>query len=141
MIKNEKEYRKARERLSDEREAINVTRSELRGSGLDEKQIKNVMDPMITFHKQLEDEVHTYEKIMRGDIDAINNFAGIGRSLIAMRIASGKSQADLASSLGIDQANVSRYERNEYYGAKQDLIDKVIKALGYRAITKFEKVA
>lgn len=141
MIKNEKDYQKARSKLKDEQDAIDKTRLELKKEGLTDEQVKRVLDPMISFRLQLEEEVHTYEQIKRGNIAAIENFDGLGRSLIAMRISAGKSQKELADVLGMEQSNLCRLERNEYFGAKPDLIAKIIAALGYKAKITFEKVA
>lgn len=141
MIKSEKEYQMARSRLKDEQEAINKTRLKLEKEGLTNDQVKRVLDPMVSFRLQLEEEVLTYEQIKRGNIAAIENFDGLGRSLIAMRISSGKSQKELADEIGMEQSNLSRLERNEYFGAKPELITKIIVALGYKAKIIFEKVA
>lgn len=141
MIKSEQEYQKAVARLKDEQEAINQTREQLKCEGLTEDQIKRVLDPMISFRSQLEEEVHTYERIKRGDIQEIDNFYGLGRSLIAMRISTGKSQKEVAESLGMNPANFHRLEKNEFHGAKHELMIRVMEALGFRAKTTFERVA
>ena len=109
--------------------------------GLTPEQVKNALDPLLSFRGQLEDEVTTYEKIKRGNIGAIENFYGIGRSLIAMRISVGITQTELAKKLGMESSNFCRLEKNEFHGAKPELINRVLQALGFRARTTFERVA
>lgn len=141
MIKSEKEYKEAVKRLKEEMEAIEATRVELEKEGLTPEQVKNALDPLLSFRGQLEDEVTTYEKIKRGNIGAIENFYGIGRSLIAMRISVGITQTELAKKLGMESSNFCRLEKNEFHGAKPELINRVLQALGFRARTTFERVA
>jgi hypothetical protein len=42
-----------------------------------------------------------YERLMRGEFDELRNFHGIGRLLIAARIAKSVSQGELADRLGV----------------------------------------
>lgn len=141
MIKSDTEYQKAVRRLEDEDKAIRESRAQLVAEGMADDHIQRVLDPLMSFHAQLEEEIHSYERIKRGHIDQISNFAGLGRSVIAMRIAAGKSQRDIAHTIGMDPANYNRLEKNEFHGAKHDLIATILKAIGYRAITTFERVA
>ncbi|WP_349775629.1 helix-turn-helix transcriptional regulator [Halalkalibacter oceani] len=46
------------------------------------------------------------------------NLHQLGKTLIAYRIYLGMSQQDLAERLGVSPSQVSRDERNEYYGAR-----------------------
>lgn len=141
MIKSEIEYQRARKRLNNEQNAIDRTRSQLKEEGLTTAQVKRVLDPKISLCLKLEEDIHEYECVKRGNIADIEGFTGLGRSLIAMRVSSGKSQKELASQLGIEQPNLCRLERNEYFGARIEVISKVISALGYRVNISFERVS
>ena len=46
----------------------------------------------------------------------MQNFSGIGRLLIALWIAKGLTQRELAERLEVSETQVSRDERNEYHG-------------------------
>ena len=51
------------------------------------------------------------------------------------------NDAQVAAIVGVTQPILSRYEKNEYHGAKKELIDKVINALGYQPLISFKKVS
>ncbi len=80
------------------------------------------MEPILTFHQQLIEEVESYEKLKRGQTGEFYNLDGLGRTLIALRIAKGITQKDLAKKLSVHETQISRDERNEYRGAS---IEKV----------------
>ena len=61
----------------------------------------------------------------------LNNFRASNRHLlIALRIARGISQRQLAERLGVHESQVSRDERNEYHGITLDRAARVLDALG-----------
>ncbi len=64
------------------------------------------------------------------EMGAIRNLRGIGHLLIALRIARGISQRQLAERLGVHESQVSRDERNEYHGITLDRAARVLDALG-----------
>ena len=86
---------------------------------------------MRSFHEQLREEVESYERLKRGNFDEMHNFQGIGRLLIALRIASGLSQRDLAEKLEVHESQVSRDERNEYHGVTVERANRVLSSPGH----------
>ena len=60
----------------------------------------------------------------------------MGKTLIAYRIYLGLSQQELADRLGVSASQVSRDERNEYYGATLERLQEVMEAM--RMISKTE---
>ncbi len=136
MIRNEQEYREAVERLTAERERLGQHRQRLAESSLNDEELKCVMDPMLSFHEQLKEEVSHYERLKRGDFPKLENLEGIGRLLVSLRIAQGISQRELASRLEVHESQVSRDERNEYHGVTLDRAIRILKALGVRLETK-----
>jgi hypothetical protein len=139
MIRNETEYQEASARLSEERNRFADQRSRLREAGLSDEEIKRVIDPMESFHLQLQEEVESYERLMRGEFDELENLRGLGHLLISLRIAQGISQPDLAKRLGVvHESQVSRDERNEYYGITLERAVKILDALNARLHTKVE---
>jgi DNA-binding Xre family transcriptional regulator len=129
MIRNESEYQEAVERLAAEAGRLKEQQSQLREMGLARDEIKRAMDPMRSFHEQLKEEVASYERLKRGEFDEICNFEGFGRLLIALRIAQGISQRDLAQRLGVHESQVSRDERNEYHGITLDRANRILAIL------------
>lgn len=86
----------------------------------------------------LKAEVEYYERIKRGTFNPIYKFTDIGKTLIAYRIYLNMPQFELAKRLQVSEAQVSRDERNEYYGATTEKIENVMKALGMRATINIE---
>ena len=65
-----------------------------------------------------------------------DNLRGLGQLLITSRIAQGISQRELANRLGVHESQVSRDERNEYFGISVDRAVKVIDALNVHLTTR-----
>jgi len=66
MIWNEQEYREASERLDAEGARLDQHREHLVKSGLKKAEVKRAMEPLVSFHKQLREEVEHYEDLKRG---------------------------------------------------------------------------
>lgn len=138
MIRNESEYKEAVGRLAEEQKRLTEHRSRLREAGLSDEEIKRVIDPMESFHLQLKEEVESYERLKRQEFDELDNLHGLGQLLIAVRIAQGISQRELAGRLGVHESQVSRDERNEYFGITLERAVKVLDALNVHLRTKVE---
>ena len=99
MIRSENEYGEAVRRLVEEKQRVAAQKAELRRMGLSPDEIKRAMDPVRSFHLQLEEEVHSYERLKRGEFDEVRNLGALGQLLISLRIARGLSQRQLARAL------------------------------------------
>lgn len=130
MIRSEYEYQEAVRRLADEALRMAAEREKLRESGFGDNEVDRALEPVRSFHEQLREEVASYERLMRGEFDELRNFDGVGRLLIALRIARGMSQRELAERLGCHESQVSRDERNEYHGVTVERANRVLEALG-----------
>jgi ribosome-binding protein aMBF1 (putative translation factor) len=140
MIRNETEYREAVQRVADEAARIKAERAKLQEMDLSKEEIKRVLDPMRSIHEQLKEEIESYERLMRGEFDELRNFQGVGRLLIAARIAKGVSQRELADRLGVHESQVSRDERNEYHGITVERANRILEALGVELRSVVEPV-
>jgi ribosome-binding protein aMBF1 (putative translation factor) len=138
MIRNETEYQEAVARLADERKRFADHRMQLKKTGLKDEEIKRVIDPMESFHLQLKEEVESYERLKRGEFDELDNLRGLGHLLISLRIAQGVSQRELAKRLEVHESQVSRDERNEYFGITLERAVRVLDALDVHLRTKVE---
>src|SRR5271155_3597916 len=136
MIRNEAEYQEASARLADERSRLAEHRVRLKEAGLGEEEVKRVIDPMESFHLQLKEEVESYERLKRGEFEELENFRGFGHLLISLRIAKGISQRELAKRLAVHESQVSRDERNEYFGITLDRAIKILDALNVHLTTR-----
>ncbi len=130
MIRNESEYQEAVKRVKDERARHTAHEAELARMGLKADEIKRAMDPLRSFNLQLEEEVEAYERLKRGDLGEMDNLHGLGRTLVALRIALGLTQRQLAERLSVNESQVSRDERNEYQGVTVDRASRILDALG-----------
>jgi DNA-directed RNA polymerase specialized sigma subunit len=97
--------------------------------GLSKEEVRRAMEPVLSFRAQLEGEVEWYERVRRRDFGIIRNLSAVGTLLIALRIANGLSQRELAEKLGVSEAQVSRDERNEYHGITVDRAQRVLDAM------------
>jgi hypothetical protein len=138
MIYNEKEYVEAVSRLSEENARLSLYRKRLMEEGLSADAVQRVIDPMESFHLQLKEEVESYERLKRREFDELDNFRGFGHMLISLRIAQGITQRELAKRLGVHESQVSRDERNEYFGITLERAMKVLAALHVRLRTTVE---
>jgi DNA-binding XRE family transcriptional regulator len=129
MIHNEKEYTEAVNRLAEEHARLSLYRKRLTEEGLSAEAVQRVIDPMESFHLQLKEEVESYERLKRREFDELDNFRGFGHMLISLRIAQGITQRELAKRLGVHESQVSRDERNEYFGITLERAMKVLTAL------------
>jgi ribosome-binding protein aMBF1 (putative translation factor) len=138
MIRNETEYQEAVKRLSEEQTRLADHRARLKDTGLTEEEIKRVVDPMESFYLQFKEEVESYERLKRGEFEELDNLRGLGHLLIALRIAQGVSQRELAKRLDVHESQVSRDERNEYFGITLERAIRILDALNVRLRTKVE---
>jgi DNA-directed RNA polymerase specialized sigma subunit len=129
MIRNEAEYQEAIRRMQRDREVAERQRSAVVERGLAEDEITAVMEPLLSFHAQLAQEVEWYENVRRRNFEVIGRLTQIGRLLIALRIANGLSQKELADRLSVSEAVVSRDERNEYHAISVERAQRVLDAL------------
>jgi len=141
MIRNESEYREAVERLTAENQRMQELGERLQGEGMPAAAIKNVMDPIRSFHLQLQEEAESYERLKRGQFEELTNLRGLGHLLVSLRISRGMTQRELAGRLGVHETQVSRDERNEYHGVSVERVTKILEALGAELRTKVESVS
>lgn len=139
MIRNEAEYQEAVRRLQEERKRLSDHEARLKTAGLGRAEVKRALDPLRSFHLQLEEEVESYERLKRGDVGELLNLHGLGRMLVALRIALGLTQRELASRLGVHESQVSRDERNEYHGVTVERVSRILDALGVQLKSVFDQ--
>ena len=141
MIRSEAEYREALARLEEDRRFIELQREALTGRGYTPEEVARGLEPAQSFHEQLIEEVTWYERVRRHDFETITDLTSIGRLLIALRIAQGMSQRDLASRLGVSEAVVSRDERNEYHGIGVEKAQRILDAIGARLVMRVDELS
>ena len=136
LIRNDAEYKAAVQRLNEQGERLKQQAVHLRKTDLTKDEVKRVLDPVRSFHEQIKEEVQSYERLKRGEFDELQNLSGIGQLLVALRIAKGVTQRELAKRLEVSESQVSRDERNEYHGITVDRAQRVLEALGVTISTE-----
>ena len=136
MIRSDQEYQAALTRMKQDEQVAVQQRTALEAAALTPEEVERAMQPLLAFHAQLAEEVTWYERIKRRDFGVISRLTALGRLLIALRIAGGITQRELAQRLGVDESQVSRDERNEYYGITLERAQRVLDALGASVITR-----
>ena len=101
-------------------------------------EIKRALDPMRSFHQQLEEELRSYERLKRGEFDEVRNLQGLGQLLVSLRIARGLTQRELAVRLAVHETQVSRDERNDYHGITLERANRILEALGVEVHSRVE---
>jgi hypothetical protein len=141
MIRNDAEYTEAVARLKGEKSRLAQQRAKLKEMGLSADEIKRALDPMRSFHLQIEEEVENYEKLKRGEFIEILNLDGLGQLLVSLRIFRGISQRELAAKLDVHESQVSRDECNEYHGVTMERASRILDALGVSLRSVVESVS
>ena len=135
MIRTEQEYQLTPQNLAEQDERIKLQAAQLKAMKLTKDGIKRVLDPVRVFAEQMREEVATYVRLKRGEFDALENLAGMGQMLIALRISKGLTQRELAQRMGVNESQVSRDERNEYHGITLDRAQRILEVLEVRMTT------
>ena len=138
MIRNEAEYKEAVQRLVAEEARIDAQREKLQAAKMSSAHMKRALDPLVSFHLQLREEVESYERLKRGDLGEIETLHGLGRVLVGVRIARGLTQKQLAELLGVHESQVSRDERNEYHGITVDRVSRILDVVDVQLTSRFE---
>ena len=139
MIRSDAEYREARRRLEQDRDVAEKQRAALAAAGLAQEEVDRAMQPLLSFQAQLEEEIAWYDAVRERHFPTIRNLTQIGRLLVALRIAQGLTQRELANRLGVNESVVSRDERNEYHGVTLERAQKIIEAIGIPVATRVEE--
>ena len=129
MIRTESEYQEAIRRFNQDREVAEKQKQALIAKGYPPEEVERGMQPLLSFHYQLEEEITSYENLKRGNFTPAKRLTDLGRLLIGMRIASGLTQKQFADRLAVKESQVSRDERNEYHGITLARAQRIIDML------------
>ena len=92
MVRNDQEYQAALKRMEEDRQVAAQQRAVLEAARLSPEDVERAMQPLLSFHAQLAEEVSWYEQVKRRDFGVLSRLTGLGRLLIALRIANGLTQ-------------------------------------------------
>lgn len=130
MIRTESEYQEAIRRFRQDREVAERMRLAFVTEGLTPEELETALEPTLSYQAQLSEEITWYENVCRRHFSPAHRLTDLGRLLIALRIANGLNQSELAQRLGVSESAVSRDERNEYHGITLNRAQRILDALG-----------
>jgi DNA-binding XRE family transcriptional regulator len=132
LLKTKAAYEKAKKEWQQENEFLISQKRQMEIDGIEQEEMELRLQPLYTFCEKRKEDILEYEQIQQGRFPSLTDFSGVGRLLIMYRIYKGMSQRALAEKLGVEESQVSRDERNEYYGASIEKIESVRHALGMK---------
>jgi len=95
---------------------------------------KAEMDALKSQLSDLRQELEEYTALRSGKRKtvAFGSFEDLPKTLIQARIASGLTQEELASKLGLKPQQIQRYEATDYHSASMERMSEILRALGVR---------
>ena len=129
MIKTEREYEQSKKTLAQWRASGEKLRASIEATGMSPEHVELCMQPHLAMQDQMEGELAWYEGAKRGEIIPLPTLASIGLSLVALRLAKGLTQRQLAERLGVNEAQVSKDEKNDYHGISVERAQRIIDAM------------
>ena len=138
MIRSEREYARAKERLREHRNRVRRHRALLKKEGMSKAAMDRALGPLREFSKELAGEIRQYEQVKAGEFDALKNLRGLGDLLVSLRIARGLSQKELAARMGAHPTQVSRDERSGYLHADMGRVARVLEAMEVELVSVIE---
>src|SRR2546423_4233813 len=115
MIKTKAEYGAALRRLREDEQADPARWQAIVAKGFTAEQAEKLMEPWLCFRAGWAEEIERYEAVRRGELPVVPRLEGFGRLLIALRVAQGLTQRQLAERLGVSEAAGSRCTRNQHH--------------------------
>ncbi len=138
ILLSEKELKNTRELVERGLYTLEAQRAAFLEMGATPEQAEHGLGPMQSFVGDLQNQIADYEMMKRGEIQPASAFVSLGRQLIALRLARGWSQQELASHLGISAEEVVSDEINEYRNTSPQKAQRVLDALGGKVEIRVE---
>ena len=128
-IRSDAMYTKHLKKFEEQNNFVEQERKRFKQMGLDEEKVNLAIEPSISFLETLKEDLQEYEQVKRGEFKNGYSYEELGNLLVAYRVYKGLTQAELGEKLNTSESQVSRDERNEYFGASVEKILKTMKAL------------
>lgn len=130
MIKNESQLTRAKQEIEELLEAL----SQIKGKELPDRMQKAAYCCRL---KDLTSEIEEFEKL-KGRQRLSFTQDTLAKSIIALRIASGYTQKELAEKIGVPEQQIQRYEQQEYGKVKFERIIQIIRTLARKCEWNFQ---
>jgi len=129
MIKTQREYEQTQRTLEQWRASGEKLRASIEGAGLSPEHVEQARAGHLAMQDQMAGELAWYENARQGNIRPLPDLRSIGLSLIALRLAKGLTQRQFAERLGVNEAQVSKDEKNDYHGISVERAQRIIDAM------------
>lgn len=132
MIKNDRQYEYSKKKLHEFEEDLRAIRKKYI---LDKNKVALLSQGYIEHIIQFKNEIKEYEEMKKAplpEVLQIHNLNEINRSIVRFRIARKITQEGLAQKIGCKQSDISRLERDGYYGYTIGQLDKIMASLGVK---------
>ncbi len=131
MIRNEQQVERTRERIREFESDLERTRDAMASSGYDARAVEVATAGTVAIVDDLRAQVGLYERLLREGVRAVSRMPPMerGKELIALRIASRVTEAELAERLGITEGELVRSEENDHFSVSADFFERVLVAL------------
>lgn len=123
----------AQERLEALRAQAQKICVDLAQRNLDDQTVSLATAAQRVMADEIDWDIALYKRLKAGELKAVPDFEPEerGKALICLRLVKGWSQRQLADTLGVSEAVLSRDEHNEYRGISLEKYGKVLRALGF----------
>lgn len=130
MIKNESQLTRAKQEMEELLEAL----YQIKGEELTDRMQKATYCCRL---KDLSSEIEEFEKLRKQQHLSFTN-ENLPKSIIALRIASGYTQKELADQIGVAEQQIQRYEQQEYGKVKFERVIQIIRVLARKCELNFQ---
>ena len=130
MIKNESQLTRAKQEMEELLDAL----YQIKGEELTDRMQKAAYCCRL---KDLSSEIEEFEKLRNRQHLSFTN-ENLPKSIIALRIASGYTQKELADKIGVPEQQIQRYEQQEYGKVKFERVVQIIRVLAKKCELNFQ---
>jgi len=136
MLTNERQYKKALAHFNRLGQELQDTRKRLREAGECVNTVNDKTLPIIDKKQTLEKHLQWYQRAQGREFNSVEQLGHVGEFLIALRIANGLSQAQLAEKLGVPRTMGNRNEKNHNHSLTLQAAQTILDAMGETLIIR-----
>jgi len=132
MIRNDREYQITLDQIEKFEEQLKLKRQKAQEENMPDEELHLITQAEECMLEDLVWERDLYDRLRQEGLSAVPTYAPEerGKTLIALRIARGLKQKDLAEALGVSEPQVSRDENNDYHGITLHRYARILEVLG-----------
>lgn len=129
QLRNQDEYLNTLKLIEGMNRTIERHREYYAAQGYEAEHMARALGPMQCLVAGWEWEAEEYQRNLRGEIRPEKSLDSLGEQLIALRLARGLTQRELARRLGVSESQISRDENNRYCNVSPRKAERILAAL------------